>query len=364
LFSLFSTCTDIGLFFCSYSPQLDTIQVFFLSYQQQTEPEALLTVLTTVFASAKDQIQGGSSPKGLLPAVTSVAAVQRLEESAVTFILRWIEFGSADFDRSRKLLQKVLTWVVNTVPSKTNQIKLQCLRYLKPKASSAKATIAPCRLPLFAFPPRDVAEHLTKIEWELFTALEPKEFFGQAWQKSTKNTAAPNLTTINERFNQVSQWVASEIVTAASPKRQKETIEKFIKIADKLFKLRNFNSLVAITSGLNSASIQRLKSLWDSLSSHTRATFEKGRFFSIFPLFYLLLLLFLLLISDFILTSESGPNHVTCQELQGISNLVGCCDFFSFHIFFRVTHSTLCGSLSSRYDLNSRRQSRRRPRST
>lgn len=241
----------------------DTIQVFFLSYRHQlsTSGDSLLDILTTIYEDLKMLTSAGLRPA--------------LDEAAVTFLLWWLEFNPSDFERRRKLLQKTLTWVTNNFPDRANRVKLQCLRHIKPKTTTTKATFAPCRLPLFAFTPKEVAEHLTLIEWELFTAIEAKEFFGQAWQQPNKATAAPNLTAINNRWNQVTGWVATEIVTAASSKRQREVAEKFIRIGEKLLKLRNFNSLMAIVYGLNSGSIQRLKTLWDSLSSNSRSSFDK-----------------------------------------------------------------------------------------
>lgn len=71
------------------------------------------------------------------------------------------------------------------------------------------------------------------------------------WQKSDKETLAPNISAFTQRFNQVtirrrrvrgrrdltltdeqvSFWVATEVVTAPTPKQRMDILKKFIKSA-------------------------------------------------------------------------------------------------------------------------------------
>jgi hypothetical protein len=46
-------------------------------------------------------------------------------------------------------------------------------------------------------------------------------------------------------------------------KMRGKMLKKFIKIASECEQINNFNTCMAILSGLNNVAVQRLKSLWD-----------------------------------------------------------------------------------------------------
>ena len=61
---------------------------------------------------------------------------------------------------------------------------------------------------------------------------------------------------------QVSSWVAGEVAKSKDPKIAGNTIGLFINLADKLFAMNSFNTLMEILSGLNNANIARLRPAW------------------------------------------------------------------------------------------------------
>jgi hypothetical protein len=81
--------------------------------------------------------------------------------------------------------------------------------------------------------------------------ITAREFLDQAWQREDKILLSPNLTRIIERFNQVSYWVATCILTQSSIEKQALIISKFIRLALDLFKLHNYNGVAEITSALH-----------------------------------------------------------------------------------------------------------------
>jgi len=73
----------------------------------------------------------------------------------------------------------------------------------------------------------------------------------------------------------VSYWVATEIILAPVHLRA-AYIEKFINIGEKcLHNYNNFNTLMAIISGLNNSAISRLKKNWMAISDKAKETFKK-----------------------------------------------------------------------------------------
>ena len=76
------------------------------------------------------------------------------------------------------------------------------------------------------------ARVLTIHEFRLFQCVLPKELLNQSWQQAQlKAKLAPNITKIIARFNEISYWVATEIVIQRDPKLQRKTLHRFIKIA-------------------------------------------------------------------------------------------------------------------------------------
>ncbi len=72
---------------------------------------------------------------------------------------------------------------------------------------------------------------------------------------------------ITKRFNEVSKWVATEIVSEKDKKGRVLILNRLIEIADRCKNLNNLNAMTSIIAGLQSSSIYRLKNLWPVLSS-------------------------------------------------------------------------------------------------
>lgn len=70
------------------------------------------------------------------------------------------------------------------------------------------------------------------------------------------HAAVVNMT---KRFNEVSDWVASVIITEENPKRRIKTIVKFIEVAECLKRLGNYNGVMEIFSAFQRGPVARLK---------------------------------------------------------------------------------------------------------
>jgi hypothetical protein len=76
-----------------------------------------------------------------------------------------------------------------------------------------------------------VAEQFVLIEFALFKAVELKEITNMAWKSEQPRKNALNVINIFHRFDVVSQWAATEVVMAQSPKQRVTIIEKLIALA-------------------------------------------------------------------------------------------------------------------------------------
>lgn len=123
------------------------------------------------------------------------------------------------------------------------------------------------------------------ISQELFKKLVPHQCLGAVWSrrdKSRSHEAATVLATVNQ-FNAVSFRVISSILVEPGLKaaERAQIITCWIDIAQELRVLKNFSSLKAIISGLQSNPIYRLQKTWQAVSKEKIELFEElARIFS------------------------------------------------------------------------------------
>ncbi|XP_055314238.1 ral guanine nucleotide dissociation stimulator-like 1 isoform X3 [Sitodiplosis mosellana] len=126
------------------------------------------------------------------------------------------------------------------------------------------------------------AEQLTRMDMELFKRLIPHQCLGATWSRRDKNEANTVLATVTQ-FNAVSFRVISSILIEPKlrPQERAIIISTWIDIAQELRILKNFSSLKAIISGLQSNAIYRLSKTWAALPREKLEIFnELARIFS------------------------------------------------------------------------------------
>uniref|UniRef100_A0A2I3GM69 RasGEF domain family member 1C n=1 Tax=Nomascus leucogenys TaxID=61853 RepID=A0A2I3GM69_NOMLE len=77
-----------------------------------------------------------------------------------------------------------------------------------------------------------------------------------------------NLEAYVKWFNRLCYLVATEICMPAKKKQRAQVIEFFIDVARECFNIGNFNSLMAIISGMNMSPVSRLKKTWAKVKTH------------------------------------------------------------------------------------------------
>jgi len=122
--------------------------------------------------------------------------------------------------------------------------------------------------------PIEIARQLTLIEYNIYKKIRPSECLKQAWNKEGKEKNAPNILAMISRFNEVSNWVASEILNVHKDKKRAKTICWFIEVAERCKELNNLNALLEIVSGLNQGPVHRLKETWAAVGSKQTQVLE------------------------------------------------------------------------------------------
>lgn len=134
-------------------------------------------------------------------------------------------------------------------------------------------------------PHRHFAEQLTRMDMELFKKLVPHQCLGAVWSRRDKDRshdAATVLATVNQ-FNAVSFRVISTVLVEPQlrPADRADILAAWLDIARELRVLKNFSSLKAIISGLQSNNVYRLKKTWALLSKEKTELFDElARIFS------------------------------------------------------------------------------------
>ena len=85
----------------------------------------------------------------------------------------------------------------------------------------------------------ELFRQLTLIELDLFQSVRPMDLM---WKAKGKLNRAPRLHTLIKRFNNISYWVATEICMTRDLKTRTEILRRFLLIANKCYKYRNFNT--------------------------------------------------------------------------------------------------------------------------
>ncbi|NXT35110.1 RGL1 protein, partial [Pelecanoides urinatrix] len=125
-----------------------------------------------------------------------------------------------------------------------------------------------------------VAEQLTYMDATLFKKVVPYHCLGCIWSQRDKKEnkhLAPTIRATISQFNAVTRCVVSTILKSRELKTQQRAkiIEKWIHIAHECRILKNFSSLRAIISALQSNSIYRLKKTWVYVPKDIMLTFEE-----------------------------------------------------------------------------------------
>ncbi|XP_068809712.1 ral guanine nucleotide dissociation stimulator-like 1 isoform X2 [Struthio camelus] len=125
-----------------------------------------------------------------------------------------------------------------------------------------------------------VAEQLTYMDAKLFKKVVPHHCLGCIWSRRDKKEnkhLAPTIRATISQFNAVTKCVVSTILKSKELKTQQRAkiIEKWIHIAHECRILKNFSSLRAIVSALQSNSIYRLKKTWASVPKDRMLMFEE-----------------------------------------------------------------------------------------
>ncbi|XP_010873282.2 ral guanine nucleotide dissociation stimulator-like 1 isoform X2 [Esox lucius] len=134
-----------------------------------------------------------------------------------------------------------------------------------------------------------IAEQLTRLDAELFEKVVPFQCLGCVWsQRDKKENLCPTVSATIAQFNSVTNRVITSLLCwptstnssptsvrrASSPAQRARVIEKWIRVAQECRQLKNFSSLRAVLSALQSNAIYRLRKTWAAVCRDSMAIFD------------------------------------------------------------------------------------------
>ncbi|XP_043287927.1 ral guanine nucleotide dissociation stimulator isoform X2 [Venturia canescens] len=268
------------------------INVFLATYRAFTTPREVLELLLARYDALDDN---NSTPQ----------TGEQHRKTLVQALHVWLDAYPSDWKSppSHPLLTRLLDFTHRRLPGSELELKARhrlhrfqredqidsCIVYDNGRLSlHGSVDILGDNWPSYTFPEvphRQFAEQLTRMDAEVFKKLVAHQCLGAVWSRRDKarnHDAATVLATVNQ-FNAVSLRVISTILVDPTPKAQERAriLETWIDIAQELRILKNFSSLKAIVSGLQSNPVYRLEKCWQCMPREKHELFmELERIFS------------------------------------------------------------------------------------
>ncbi|XP_004711803.1 ral guanine nucleotide dissociation stimulator-like 2 isoform X2 [Echinops telfairi] len=136
-----------------------------------------------------------------------------------------------------------------------------------------------------------LAEQLTLLDAELFLKLVPSQCLGGLWghrDRPGHSHLCPSVRATVTQFNKVAGAVVSSVLGATSagegleevtvrplrPPQRARLLEKWIRVAEECRLLRNFSSVYAVVSALQSSPVHRLRAAWGEAARDSLRVFS------------------------------------------------------------------------------------------
>ncbi|XP_077950719.1 ral guanine nucleotide dissociation stimulator-like 2 isoform X5 [Gasterosteus aculeatus] len=133
---------------------------------------------------------------------------------------------------------------------------------------------------VLGFPAALIAEQLTRLETELFVRLVPYHCLGSLWSQRDKKGREGVCWSVRatiRQFNKLANAVLASCLwpTGLRSQQRARLLEKWISVAEECRARKNFSSLYAIVSALQSNPIHRLRKTWQDTDREAVRRYEE-----------------------------------------------------------------------------------------
>lgn len=117
---------------------------------------------------------------------------------------------------------------------------------------------------LLKMDPTALAQQLCLLEYGLYAKVQPQQCL--LWAKTQMGRSVASLIQFSSTHDKLAGWVKTSILNNDGLNKRADTVDFWIKCAEKCRALNNLSSLCAIVGGLSSAVISRLYLTWAHVS--------------------------------------------------------------------------------------------------
>ena len=253
------------------------VQCFLITYRSFTVPEILLQKLCQRYRTPK------STPNDL-----------QIQLRTGALLCKWIDdFFSIDWSDNMireltvftedyllkhkttfKMGGKILTKLTQNLAKRKKEAPVIFSDTAQPPV--VPNTVFSPKLSIWDIKEEELAKQLTFMDHNLYRNIGAHELLNCAWSKPKLKHRSKNLIQSIDFFNRLSNWFTCQIVNEESFRERKAKIAKLMNIAKAMYKLNNFNSLMALTSAYENAAVHRLKLAIGDIDERTKEDFSEA----------------------------------------------------------------------------------------
>nr|XP_025736420.1 ras-GEF domain-containing family member 1A isoform X1 [Callorhinus ursinus] len=275
-----------------YYPDRTYIFTFLLSSRVFIPPHDLLARVGQICLERRQQLETGSEK----------AKLKSFSAKIVQLLKEWTEAFPYDFQDEKAMAElKVITHRVTQCDEENGTVKkaiaqmtqslllslaarnqLQELREKLRSPAMDKGSVLKAKPPAtqkdilgVCCDPLVLAQQLTHIELERVSSIHPEDLMQIVSHMDSRDkhrcrgdlTKTYSLEAYDNWFNCLSMLVATEVCRVVKKKHRTRMLEFFIDVARECFNIGNFNSMMAIISGMNLSPVARLKKTWSKVKT-------------------------------------------------------------------------------------------------
>ncbi|TEA31642.1 hypothetical protein DBR06_SOUSAS7710090, partial [Sousa chinensis] len=275
-----------------YYPDRTYIFTFLLSSRVFIPPHDLLARVGQICLEQRQQLEAGSDK----------ARLKSFSAKIVQLLKEWTEAFPYDFQDEKAMAElKAITHRVTQCDEENGTVKkaiaqmtqslllslaarsqLQELREKLRSPAMDKGPILKAKPPAaqkdilgVCCDPLVLAQQLTHIELERVSSIHPEDLMQIVSHMDSRDKhrcrgdliKTYSLEAYDNWFNCLSMLVATEVCRVVKKKHRTRMLEFFIDVARECFNIGNFNSMMAIISGMNLSPVARLKKTWSKVKT-------------------------------------------------------------------------------------------------